>query len=63
MTILSGGTFGPAALNESKPILLSSISTSLSVFVDVGFGLAHGLFRSNADTFLLVKFELFVAVL
>lgn len=60
ITILSGGTFGPAALNESDP--LSSISTSLSVLVDVGFGLAHGLFRSSVDTFLLVKFELLVAV-
>lgn len=62
ITIFSGGTFGPAALNESNPMLLSSISISLSVFVDVGFGLAHGLLRSSVDTFLLVKFELFVAV-
>lgn len=61
MTIFNGGTFGPAALNESPPIFLSSISTSLSVFVDIGFGLAHGLFRSSVDTFLLVKFDVLTA--
>lgn len=61
MTIFNGGTFGPAALNESAPRLLSSISTSLSALVAAGLGLAHGLFRSNVDTFLFAKLEFFAA--
>lgn len=62
ITIFSGGTLGPAALNGSPVKFLSSISTSLSVFAAAGFGLAEGLFLSSVATFLLVKFEFFAAI-